>query len=27
MACQETAKKLRLARVPVTAEAERLQDY
>jgi hypothetical protein len=27
IACQETAKKLRLARVPVTAEAERLQDY
>jgi hypothetical protein len=27
MACQEIAKKLRLARVPVEAEAERLQDY
>ena len=27
MDCQETAKKLRLARVPLHAEAERLQDY
>jgi hypothetical protein len=27
MTCQETAKKLRLARVPIDKEAERLQDY
>jgi hypothetical protein len=27
MACQETAKKLRLARVPIQKEAERLQGY
>ncbi len=27
MDCQETAKKLRLARVPLEKEAERLQDY
>jgi hypothetical protein len=27
MDCQETAKKLRLAKVPIEKEAERLQDY
>ena len=27
MACQETTKKLRLAKVPIEKEAERLQDY
>jgi hypothetical protein len=27
MDCQEIAKKLRLARVPLEKEAERLQDY